>query len=308
VAENSNEIRVSGSDFIYLFSKQSGALKSIQKSGTEYLDGEPELKVWRPPLANDTDPWGSQYFNDRNFTPGFGRSIDNQLRTLGLKNLETQLDEIEVRQLPSKVVILVKQISNSSLPANRKMNTWANASAFEQNNIWTIYPDGTMELEQEIIPHGPMPKMMQKVGLQFQLQKAFNRVEWYGRGPFENYPDRKTGAKVGRYKSDVDEMYVPYIISQEYGNRSDTRWIKVSNNAGRGLYVKSEDEFNFSLHKYSDENLERAYYTYQLKESATTILNVDYEVTGVGGTANRQLQKYRVLPDVKKYKITIKPF
>lgn len=308
VALNGNEIRISGSDFIYVFSKESGALKSIQKNGTEYLDGEPELKVWRPPLANDTDPWGAQQFTDRNFTPGFGRSIDNQLRTLGMKDLVTQLDEIEVRQLQSKVVILTKVFSNSSLPANRKMNTWANASAFEQNNVWTIFPDGTMELEQEIIPHGPMPDMLQKVGLQFQLQKAFNTVEWYGRGPFENYPDRKTGAKIGIFKSNADEMYVPYIIPQEYGNRSDTRWLKVLNNSGRGLYIKSEDGINFSLHKYSDENLERAYYTYQLHKSSTTILNVDYEVTGVGGTANRQLQKYRVMPDVKKYKITLKPF
>ena len=57
-----------GSDFVYVFNKRTGALKSIQKNGTEYLSGEPELKVWRPPLANDTDPWGSQQFTDRNFT------------------------------------------------------------------------------------------------------------------------------------------------------------------------------------------------------------------------------------------------
>ncbi|MBN2637286.1 MAG: DUF4981 domain-containing protein [Prolixibacteraceae bacterium] len=308
VAENNNEIRISGSDFIYVFSKETGALKSIQKNGTEYLNGEPELKVWRPPLANDTDPWGAQHFTDRNFTPGFGRSIDNQLRTLGLKDLITQVDEIEVRQLPSKVVVLIKQFSNSSLPANLKMNTWVNASAFEQNNTWTIFPDGTMELEQQIIPHGPMPDILQKVGLQFQLQKAFNSVDWYGRGPFETYPDRKTGAKIGFYQSNTDEMYVPYIIPQEYGNRTDTRWIKVLNGNGRGLYVKGDDFFNFSLRKHSDENIERAYYTYQLTESTATILNIDYEVTGVGDTANRQLQKYRVLPSVKSYKLTIKPF
>ncbi len=81
------------------------------------------------------------------------------------------------------------------------MRSWEVASAFEQNNVWTILPDGTIELEQEIIPHGTMPDMLQKVGLQFQLQKAFGIVEYYGRGPFENYPDRKTGAKVGLYNS-----------------------------------------------------------------------------------------------------------
>ncbi|MFW6259338.1 MAG: hypothetical protein ACOC1R_00245, partial [Tangfeifania sp.] len=65
---------------------------------------------------------------------------------------------------------------------------------------------------------------------------------------------------------------------------------------------------NFSLHKYSTDNLSRAMYTYQLEEAPNTILNVDYEVSGVGGTAIRQLQQYRVMPGVKKYRLTIQPF
>jgi beta-galactosidase len=188
-------------------------------------------------------------------------------------------------------------------------NTWGGAaSAFERNEIWTIFPDGTIELQQEIIPNGPMPDMLQKIGLQFQLPKQFGKVEWYGRGPFENYPDRKTGAKVGLYQSNADEMYVPYIIPQEYGNRCDVRWLKVENNEGKGLMIKGDDLVNFSLHKYTTDNIDRAVYTYQLKEASNTILNVDYEVSGVGGTAIRQLQRYRVTPHVGNYKLTIKPY
>ena len=80
-----------------------------------------------------------------------------------------------------------------------------------------------------------MPDMLQKIGLQFQFPKAFSNVEWYGRGPFETYPDRKTGAKVGLYQSNADDMYVPYIIPQEYGNRTDVRWLKVQDENGKGL-------------------------------------------------------------------------
>jgi beta-galactosidase len=179
------------------------------------------------------------------------------------------------------------------------------SSGFERNETWTFKADGTIELEQEIIPHGPMPDMLQKIGLQFQLPKAFNNVEWYGRGPFENYPDRKTGAKVGLYRSNAGEMYEPYIIPQEYGNRSDVRWLKVQNEEGIGLMIKGGDLINFSLHKNSTDNLERAMYTYQLEEAPHTILNVDYEVSGVGGTAIRQLQKYRVMPGVRKYELLL---
>ena len=198
--------------------------------------------------------------------------------------------------------------ANSSLDPERRKDQWFYYSAFEQKQTWTFFADGSIQLEQEVIPHGPMPDMLQKVGLQFQLPKSFNRVQYYGRGPFENYPDRKTGAKVGLYHSTADSMYVPYIIPQEYGNRSDVRWLKVHNDDDHGLLIEGNELLNFSLHKYTTDNLSRAMYTYQLEEARNTILNVDYEVSGVGGTAIRQLRKYRVLPDVKKYTITIKPF
>jgi beta-galactosidase len=308
-SENENEIHVSGEKFKYSISKKTGELSSLQFNGTEYIEGGPALNVWRAPLANDIDPWGSQQFTKTNYTPGFGRSIDNQLRTLGMRDLISEVDEIEILiKSDTKIIVRIKAFSNSSLPANRKLRSYDGSSAFERNETWTFLADGTIELEQEIIPHGPMPDMLQKIGLQFQLPKQFSNVEWYGRGPFENYPDRKTGAKIGHYLSNASEMYVPYIIPQEYGNRCDVRWLKVQNEDGKGLLISGDKLLNFSLHKYTTDNLDRAFYTYQLQESENTILNVDYEVTGVGETATRQLQKYRVMPGVRSYKLKIKPF
>jgi beta-galactosidase len=307
--ENYNELTVTGSGFKYVFDKKTGQIVSLNFNGTEYLEGGPNFNVWRAPLANDIDPWGSSRFKSEYITPGLGRSIDNQLRTLGMKELVSEADEIEVlKRSKASIKIKMKVFSNST----RKFeygNVWLGASsAFERNEVWTIFPDGTIELEQEIIPGGPMPGMLQKIGLQFELPKQFSNVEWYGRGPFENYPDRKTGAKIGRYSSNASEMYVPYIFPQDYGNRSDVRWLKVENNEGKGLMIRGEDELNFSLHKFTTDNLDRAVYTYQLEEAPHTILNVDYEVSGVGGTAIRQMQRYRVMPRAVNYKLTIKPY
>lgn len=308
-SENEKSITISTQKFKYVLNKITGQFNSIEFDGTEYLEGGPNFNVWRAPIANDTDPWGSYMFKSKIVTPGFGRSIDNQLRTLGMRNLVSQVDKIEILQhLDSKVSIRFKAFSNSSNRPGFNMTKRDNSSAFERNEIWTIFVDGTIELEQEIIPHGTMPEMLQKIGLQFQLPKEFNNVEWYGRGPFETYPDRKTGAKIGSYQSNANDMYVPYIIPQEYGNRTDVAWLKVKNKDGKGLLIKSDELFNFSLHKYATDNLSRAIYSYQLKESANTVLNVDYEVSGVGGGAVRQLQKYRVHPGVRNYKLTIKPF
>ena len=307
--ENKDAVTISGGKFKYVISKKTGIFISMQHDGVEYLELGPVFNVWRAPLANDIDPWGSEAFKGRNFTPGLGRSIDNQLRTLGMRDLIVQVDEMEVLKLSgSKIVVKIKAFSNSTLPTDRRMKSYNYFSAFERNETWTFLADGTIELEQEVIPHGIMPDMLQKVGLQFQLPKQFSQVEWYGRGPFENYPDRKTGAKIGHYQSDADQMYEPYIFPQEYGNRCDVRWLKVQNKEGKGLLIKSETGVNFSLHKFTTDNLDRAVYTYQLKEAPNTILNVDFEVTGVGETATRQLLKYRVLPGVKQNKLTIKPF
>lgn len=307
--DNEKEIVISGEKFIYKISKANGNLISLQFNGTEYIESGPHFNVWRAPLANDVDPWGSENFKSKYFTPGFGRSIDNQLRTLGMRDLISEVDEIEViKKSDTKIIVRLKAFSNSSLPANRIMDSWNGSSAFERNEIWTFLADGTVELDQEIIPNGPMPEMLQKIGLQFQLPKQFSDVEWYGRGPFENYPDRKTGAKIGHYLSNASVMYVPYIFPQDYGNRCDVRWLKVKNQDGKGLMISGDELLNFSLHKYTTDNLDRAVYTYQLQEAANTILNVDYEVTGVGETATRQLQRYRVLPHSGKYRLTIKPF
>ncbi|HSH19981.1 MAG TPA: beta-galactosidase domain 4-containing protein, partial [Draconibacterium sp.] len=309
ISENDNDIAVSGEKFRYVIDKKSGGFKSLKFNGTEYLEGGSSFNVWRAPLANDIDPWGSQQFQERNFTPGFGRSIDNQLRTLGMRDLISEVNDINInQQSDSKLTVKIKAFSNSTKPANSKLRGWSGVSAFERNETWTFNADGTIELEQEIIPDGPMPDMLQKIGLQFQLPKQFNIVEWYGRGPFENYPDRKTGAKIGHYFSNADEMFVPYIFPQEYGNRSDVRWLKIQNTDGKGLLIRGGKLLNFSLHKFTTDNLDRAVYTYQLKEAPNTILNVDYEVTGVGGTAIRQLQRYRVMPHAETYKLTIKPF
>jgi len=307
VEEDDTEMVLIGDNFSYTLNKSTGKMTSLLFEGTEYLEGGPEFMVWHAPTANEMDPWGSYRFYTRNVTEGYGRSVDNQLRTLGLRDMKIEVDEMEVvKNTGSEVSVSIKAWSTTSLPfTTGRMNNYA---AFERNETWTFLSDGSIELEQQIIPHGVMPEMLPKEGLQFLLPREFRQVEWYGRGPFETYPDRKTGAKVGIYQSDADEMYEPYIIPQDYGNRTDIRWLKVKNAAGKGLRIEGDDLLNFSLHKYTTDNLSRAMYSYQLVEAPNTILNVDYALSGVGGTAQRQQEKYRLKPAERSYKLKITPF
>lgn len=298
IQEDDRSITLSGANFEYVIDKKTAGFSKLAFNNANYLDKGPEFNVWRAPLANELDPWGSSEFVKYNFTPGLGRNIDNQLRTLGLDKLVVQVDEISVEQKSGTAEIKIHAFSNSN---NDK-------TAFERIEKYRILPDGTIELQQKIIPQSTMPELLQRVGMQFQLAKSFNTIEWYGRGRFETYPDRKTGAKVGIYQSTADEEYVPYIIPQDYGNHTDVRWLKVTNSEGKGLLIKSNQLLNFSFQKYDTDNLSRAFYTYQLKDAPFNTLNVDYEVSGVGETATMQMQKYRVMPGVKEYNLVIKPF
>jgi beta-galactosidase len=307
VQENDTALILNGDNFTYTLNKSMGQMTSLLFDGTEYLEGGPQFMVWHAPTANDMDPWGSYRFYTRNVTDGFGRSVDNQLRTLGLRDMKIEVDDIEVvKNTGSGVIVKIKAWSTTSLPMTT--GYMSNYAAFERNETWTFLADGSIELEQEIIPHGVMPEMLPKEGLQFLLPKEFKQVEWYGRGPFETYPDRKTGAKIGVYRSDAEEMYEPYIIPQDYGNRTDVRWLRVKNAEGKGLKIEGDECLNFSLHKYTTDNLSRAMYTYQLVEAPNTILNVDYALSGVGGTAQRQQEKYRLKPAQRSYKLKITPF
>jgi beta-galactosidase len=308
VEENDSEIKIMGEHFSYALDRHTGQFNSLRFNGTEYLEKGPEFMIWRAPMANDVDPWGSYMFFSRNVTEGYGRSIDNQLRTLGLRDMQNEVDEIEIQKNSGEAVtVRIKAWSVSSLPVSAGFGN-RYGSAFERNETWTFLADGSIELEQEIIPHGIMPEMLPKEGLQFLLPREFNQVEWYGRGPFETYPDRKTGAKVGLFESDADEMYEPYIIPQDYGNRTDVRWLKVGNGEGKGLQFQGDVPLNFSLHKYTTDRLSRAVYTYQLEEAPYTVLNVDYQVSGVGGTAMRQQQRYRLKAAQRSYRLKITPF
>jgi beta-galactosidase len=165
-----------------------------------------------------------------------------------------------------------------------------------------------MILEHEVTPVGKMPEWLPRIGIQMVLDPSFDQVKWYGRGPFETYPDRKTGAKVGVYSGLVKDMYEPYLIPQENSNKTDVRWEVLQNGNGLGLKISSSEPFNFSALNVESDNLSRAWYPFQLKPFDGITLNVDYALSGVGCTAISTLNKYRVMPAERKFKLVFEPY
>lgn len=295
--EQGNSVLVKGAGFTYVFSRETGLLTSMIVQGRELISRGPQLNVWRAPLANDLDSWSFWQTEMGHVTEGMGKETANGWRSIGLDRLEQDVDGFRIGSGSQSVHIYVE----ASLHA---MNYTTGFKVFYE---YTIGGDGELEIAARVSARGNMTKWIPKVGLQMQLPGEFREMEWFGRGPYENYPDRLSAAKIGIYRSRVEEDYVPYIIPQDYGNRCEVRWFSLSNGEGSGLEISSGDLFNVSAQKYSTENLDRAHYTFQLKEEEHVTLNLDHRVSGVGGTANSVLNPYRVTPGEFEFAFRIRP-
>jgi len=120
-------------------------------------------------------------------------------------------------------------------------------------------------------------KPLPKVGMSLQLPIEHQSIAWFGRGPHENYPDRKEGARLGYYKSSIDGLHTPYIRPQENGNRTDVSLIEIGNMVIHGT------DLNLSAHNHSLENLTAATHTIDLKDADYVTLNIDHKTSAVGG-------------------------
>src|SRR5205807_496949 len=102
---------------------------------------------------------------------------------------------------------------------------------------YTIDSRGELLLEVHGTPHGEQPPTLPRIGLQLGLVQSLANATWFGRGPGESYPDTKKAARLGLFSGTIDDLHTPYIYPQENGNRSDCRWISLTDARGVGLLV-----------------------------------------------------------------------
>jgi len=147
---------------------------------------------------------------------------------------------------------------------------------------YTINPDGTLLLKMHVTPK---KTELVRVGIQLTLDEKFDEVEWYGRGPHECYPDRKTSARYGLYRCSVDELEHKYLRPQENGARCDVSRLAIKSRNGDAITVHDAGNAGllFSARHYSQETLDRAAHIHALEKEALTVLYIDSAMCGVGG-------------------------
>ena len=286
-----------GKDFSYTFDKSKGIMTSMIVSGKELVSRGLTVNVWRAPLANDLDSWNFWHTDIGYTREWMGKETANGWRSTGLDRLKQDVDQFTWRL----------DDSSAGIDEETSIHAMNYTTGFKVRYHYLISGDGKIELTTQVSPRGYLTKWLPRIGLQMELPDSFRFLEWFGRGPFETYPDRKTGARVGLYSTTAGEDFVPYIIPQDYGNKTDVRWLKLTDGNGTGLYISGGEKFNASLQKYRTDNLDRAHYPFQLKDEGVVTLNLDHLVTGVGGTALSVLNPYRIFPGDTGFIFCIRP-
>jgi hypothetical protein len=189
------------------------------------------------------------------------------------------------------------------------------ATCFDTVYSYTIYGSGDVVVETHVVPCEGLPPLP-RIGLQMVLPGGHDNFAWYGRGPHESYVDRKQGAPVGVYAGTVDEQYVPYVVPQENGNKTDVRWAALTKANGVGLLAVAMDSdrdspwLNVSVHHFSTEDLTEATHTYELTRRNEVTLNLDYAQSGLGNGSCGPgvLPQYLLQPEEVRFSIRLRPF
>jgi len=226
------------------------------------------LHLWRAPHRND-DMWA-----------------DRSWGTSGLRELKWTPSNVSAEQVNNSTVKI-----KVSLKGEGKNNFIVNHDV-----VYLVTGDGIITATNNITSSNPQ-QVVARIGVRMFLDKQFDRFSYFGRGPMENYADRKRGFDVGIYKSSVNEQLTPYEKPMEAGNHEDVRWAKLVNSSGAGLMALCDASFlQVSALPYSDEELEKTEYRIDLPQSTGTVLCISHLTLGVGtaGCGPRPLPQYTV--------------
>jgi beta-galactosidase len=295
VQNDPTSISVRGTDFAIVFDRSSGLLSDYDWRGTALLQSGPALNIWRAPTDND----GFKWMSDDEWILS-QKKLLSQWLVAGLDRLESKLEAFEYAQLLPQAVQIktVHTVQAKDIPAG-----------FHHTATYTIYGNGAVRMENEVTPFGDLP-VLPRMGVALVAPAGFEQFTWFGRGPQESYVDRKAGVAVGLYSGTVDEQYVPYIMPQENGNKTDVRWAALSNAAGNGLLVAGEPLLEVSASHFTAHDLYKAYHTNELERRPEVYFNLDLAQCGLGGNScgPKTLDKYMLWPTQAKFAILLRPF
>ena len=265
-----------------LFNTKNGRLERYVAGDRDVMSQLPEAWFWRAP-------------NDNDFGAGFQRTA-NVWRTNRGRTIDSAVEEYEDRV----VVRNVREIVDAP-------------SLF--TTTYTFMADGALKVEVEWERKGEFVPELPRLGMRMILPEDYTHLTYYGRGPWENYSDRKESSFVGLYKQSTSEQLFPYVRPQESGNKCDVRWLELVDNEGVGIRIEGLQPLSICAMPYRAEDLDPGLTKKQMHYSdieprREVVLNVDLAQRGLGGDNSWGAQphdEYRLTADKYNYGYVIIP-
>ncbi|MEA3476988.1 MAG: glycoside hydrolase family 2 TIM barrel-domain containing protein, partial [Bacteroidota bacterium] len=275
---------IKGDQFSVQFNKESGMMVAYEYKGTALIKEGPLPNFWRAPTDND-----------------YGNRMQKKNKVWQEASKERKVESFEIKQVSkSEVMVKIKyQLEGAHALFTSDYNIIGSGE---------IYLVNSLDIGESELPEIP------RLGMKMVLPEGFDNVKWYGRGPHENYSDRKTSSFIGLYQSNVDDMYFPYVRPQENGNRTEIRWMALTNHEGTGLLIIGKPTFSGSALHYTTDDLD---YTVSQKKHINDLearpevyLNIDMNQRGVAGDNSwgaKPLEKYRIKARNYTYTMVLSP-
>jgi beta-galactosidase len=280
--ENDSTYVINGKNFSARFNKNNGALSSYIVNGEQQIV-QPLLPHFTRPLTdNDKRGWKPQKLLHQWYE---AKPV--------LKSMQS--DHIASNRI--KITTLYTIIKDSA----------------EVKIIYTIAGNGVIKVDYSLMADTSLPNIP-KVGMQCGINNNDSLIQWYGRGLYENYIDKNYGFDIGIYQLPLSEFDEPYVVPQENGNRTDVRWMCMRNTSSKqGLLIVADSLLSMSAWPYTEENINNAKHTIDLKNQGFITLNIDLIQMGVGGNDSwspvaAPLEQYQVRAKDYKYRFYISPY
>jgi len=253
---------VSAGSVAVVIEHETGLLTSIDCGGDQILVEPPQLDLWRAPVQNDGALVGPLAGVMGVATRWFG---------WGLDRLERTCQSVSIRRSGDSVKIVSSHHLVGADPA----------LVIAHRQAITVEPDGRLVFDEQVrIPTAwdDLPR----VGIRIAFSPEMERLEWLGVGPHETYPDRHLSGRFGRYTSTVGEQDHPYVVPQEHGSHTETRWFGLGGIRTPKIKIGSDHPFNFSASHLDDTELTTASIRSELRRRPETIVHIDTAMRGVG--------------------------
>ncbi len=284
IKNHKNGILVYSKNFKVKFDRKKGKIVSYRTKGRELFVSGPEPNFWRPPNDND-----------------FGYGMLYKMKVWRNAGMGAKVVYSKVNRTKEGKVLVSFNFDINKIEGKLNISYLIHGNG----DIKINYIFDTLKKDLPDIP---------RIGMMMILPEEFENIEWFGRGPWENYCDRNTAAFVDRYKSTVTDQYYDYISPQETGYKTDTRWLTLTDRTGSGWKITGDPLIGFSALHFSPEDLTGEIrgqrHSVDMKPRKEIYLNIDLKMMGVGGDNSwgaKPHEQYRIKPGKYKFSYILSP-